>query len=524
MFESTLQPQKTFPVPRRTVETLILAGFLTLNALALRFLAMQRFDPVDYAGFLDAGWRVLNGQKLYSDFIFHAGPVFPYVSALFFKLFGFNKIAILAQLILTNAAAIFLVYAIFRRRIPFNALLLVTACTLAGFHWIYPFPFYTQLAFLWGLSGLAVLVFVLNSGQARHSFFGFLFCGVMTVVTYMTKQTEGVFFGSVYFGLLWVARHKKAGGAGFVAGFSVVVLAFAWVISDLDLFWLNTAVYPMNEKYRFARLINPLSYLQNFYWPVLLVVVPQALRYGLKLRQELFFLIGSAAIGVAAFIMGSLKSVIFAPLFGFCLGFSFLMLGKMEGRAVVLSRRFLWGLGGVFILYAVIFCGGIALSKFRIGGEMMFDVNVPNSYTLQTPGLSGWKTPPNFGADLDSIVAHVQEHIPKDDVLLALRPWVIVYGLTGRKSIRGMETLDMTFKDDAPFYQMLRKQIVDNPPDWILTYKHPKAPQLLMNTTTRQLKLDRWIFENYALVEHWHYAVLFRRNANQPSSLNKKGT
>jgi hypothetical protein len=158
MSKSTLDTQvKVFPVPRRTVEILIVAGFLALNAMALSFLAMQRFDPMDYAGFLDAGWRAATGQKMYSDFFYHAGPVFPYALALCFKLFGFNKIAILTQLILTSAGALLLVYGIFRKRMPFSAVMLVTACTLTGFHWIYPFPFYTQLSFLLGLTGLAVL-------------------------------------------------------------------------------------------------------------------------------------------------------------------------------------------------------------------------------------------------------------------------------------------------------------------------------------------------------------------------------
>ena len=55
------------------------------------------FDQFDFSGFIDVFYRVYSGQRPYVDFFYNAGPVHPYIGALFFRVFGPGKPALIAN-------------------------------------------------------------------------------------------------------------------------------------------------------------------------------------------------------------------------------------------------------------------------------------------------------------------------------------------------------------------------------------------------------------------------------------------
>src|SRR5260370_27407441 len=79
---------------------------LTLSAVTatVAHYALSIFNFFDMSAFMDAGYRVYIGQKIYTDFEFNAGPGHPYLHALFYALLGFNKTAILAHVSCLNTA------------------------------------------------------------------------------------------------------------------------------------------------------------------------------------------------------------------------------------------------------------------------------------------------------------------------------------------------------------------------------------------------------------------------------------
>jgi hypothetical protein len=70
-----------------------------VNAVFVKSTYLNRFEPMDYGGSLDLAWRYLQGQRSYVDFIYNVGPIFPVTLAIFLKIFGFGKAAVLAHLL-----------------------------------------------------------------------------------------------------------------------------------------------------------------------------------------------------------------------------------------------------------------------------------------------------------------------------------------------------------------------------------------------------------------------------------------
>ena len=104
------------------------------NALFLSWNAFRCFNFHDMGSFLDASWRVSNGQRPYLDFIYHAGPVHLYLNAFFFKIFSFGKTALLAHLITVQSIVISAVFLALWRNVSFPITVLVTLLTGPAFY------------------------------------------------------------------------------------------------------------------------------------------------------------------------------------------------------------------------------------------------------------------------------------------------------------------------------------------------------------------------------------------------------
>ena len=89
-----------------------LAALLVANAFFLHFNAFRGFNFFDMGSFLDASWRVYQGQIPYVDFIYISGPIHLYMNALFFFLFGFGKTAILIHLLTVSSIVIVITYSL----------------------------------------------------------------------------------------------------------------------------------------------------------------------------------------------------------------------------------------------------------------------------------------------------------------------------------------------------------------------------------------------------------------------------
>ena len=101
--------------PLRPALLLTLAIVLVASAICHR--AMSVFNFFDMSAFMDAGWRIVCGQRIYADFFFNTGPVHPYLMAAFFAVFGFTKWAILAHLALVTAVVMVTVFLLARRHL-----------------------------------------------------------------------------------------------------------------------------------------------------------------------------------------------------------------------------------------------------------------------------------------------------------------------------------------------------------------------------------------------------------------------
>jgi len=86
----------------------IMSCLLLGNAIFLNFNAFRGFNFFDFGAFMDAAWRVVNGQRPYIDFIYFTGPVHLYVTSFFYAIFGFGQLGVLMNIVVIHSIVILL--------------------------------------------------------------------------------------------------------------------------------------------------------------------------------------------------------------------------------------------------------------------------------------------------------------------------------------------------------------------------------------------------------------------------------
>src|SRR3989338_1931747 len=168
-----------------------LIALLVLNAFFLNYNAFRTFNFYDMCFPLDGGWRIASGQRPYADFIYYTGPVHLYLNALFFKLFGFGKAAVLAHLIFIHSLVITAVFIVSRKYLPVWITALVTILTTTSFYWPISHPWHNQTALFFGI--MAVVFFLIHFPLAdSKAFLVGAFPGVCVVLAFITKTDIGI--------------------------------------------------------------------------------------------------------------------------------------------------------------------------------------------------------------------------------------------------------------------------------------------------------------------------------------------
>ncbi|MBI4549805.1 MAG: hypothetical protein HY714_02650, partial [Candidatus Omnitrophica bacterium] len=467
----------------------------------------------------------VSGQRIFKDFFYHAGPVFPYTLAFFFCLLGFGKYAFFAHLLSMSSLMIVLVYATVEGRLRASLVLLVSASTAVGFYWHYPFPHYTHDAMAWGLVGFPFLVRTLPFADPRKAFGCGLVCGFFACVSYLTKLSVGVPFLAVYLAFFLASPFKLSSLSGYATGVLAALGSIGILIGGFEHYRFHTHSYMSTQEHRLGRFWNLSEYLSNFYWVVIAVTAGYFRREILKHRELCLLLLGSAGIAVFSLISGSIKPLTHAPLLGLTGGLAFVLFEKERAGGDSSARRLsgricqasVAALLAVQILWTGIWCTGFAFQKFRKdqAKTILFDVQTIHTYRLQSGPMKGWLTQADWGLYLDQIVAFVKEKVPPGDSLLALPPWEMVYPLTGRESYRNWpyEVVPQTLSQRQ--YEIARNQFLAHPPDWIVLFKHPGAPRTVLNSYTDYLRLDKLIIMNYQVEWKMGLVAILRRNEGQ---------
>jgi Dolichyl-phosphate-mannose-protein mannosyltransferase len=200
---------------------------------------------LDQSMIFDGGWRILQGQTPYKDFLIPFGPVTFYVQALFFWLFGVNWSAMVLPACLFNSAATLSVIRIIRllgggsRLLALCGGLATAICFQAPFGTLW----LEQTAMFFDLVALqAVAESLYASGY--HRALWQLLGGFSLALAVLSKQNYGLFFTPIVFAVVVTAELADVRrvcqslvvvGIGLAATIGVFV-GWVWLFSDLSSF------------------------------------------------------------------------------------------------------------------------------------------------------------------------------------------------------------------------------------------------------------------------------------------------
>jgi len=217
--------------------------------------ATSTFSSFDQTYFLQATYRILEGQVPHRDFILVVTPGHYYWHALWWWIFGPTQYTTLANQVFVTSATILLTYALLRHlwgRPRWSALFCIPAAL--GGYWIWPHPFYDNDAVLVMLACL--WLYTRSEDTGAHPVWAFAM-GVTSILAWFMKQNLGIAFGVCIHGLMvfqilldrrpeMLRRYAwfAAGAATTVAG----LLGFLSATGALGKLWEQTILYAASAR------------------------------------------------------------------------------------------------------------------------------------------------------------------------------------------------------------------------------------------------------------------------------------
>jgi len=510
-----------------TLETVLLVIVLIGNAMWLNFCAFRGFYLFDFGLFLDASWRVASGQKPYVDFPFFTGSLHLYMLAIFFKLFGFGKFAILAHLVTISSTAIVAIFLAVRKKLPLMITTALIVLSATCFYTNRPHPWYDQSAHLWGILATSILLLQLPFQNQKKAFWSGLGCGAAALFALMTKMNIGLALGLVLLIILLLSSQRFPAMKGFVLGgilaLGVFFTFFASPIALLDNIY-QSFMYSegANQSSRISRILPPSYWLKrnfwllNFYWiPAMIVIANLRLprKYD-RTTPALFF--GTAFVAIFSMHTGSERYLAYIPLMGIYTAIAFLILSLVEHERCNKKQLFLHKLSFcallIFVLAEIIYT--LSFGYIRATHESHPEIHLlryrNGNYQLQTGPFKGWYFDEFTGKLLDQIVGYFNQFVSPEDTLLILTDLMIVNGLTQREPLRGIPPSFVAHATPVPGkeFNQVRNQIINNPPDWILLHKDDDYP---VNPVYEYLDLGPGFLSAYMRVKTWGRYGLFKR-------------
>ena len=484
-----------------------LAGFGAILAGVTAVVAWEGtrvFDFFDMSVLMDAGWRVACGQQIYRDFYFNAGPVHPYLHALFFRLFGFGTAALLAHVAVLNAAVMAATWVAVRRELPAGTTALCTLAAGLCFYGIIAHPWYNQSAcFFVVLAALCVMRLQPLDGARRAALAGFA-AGVGCGLAVLTRVDFGT-GASATFAIALASAGPRRGAAlgGLAAGLAVGIGAvFATLPVGEFLFQMSEYV-PRSRLVFWPRLVEVAGRTPSL--ALLAAALVARRRCGPRndpVRTQRFWLL--AGLLGTSFLTGYTS---YMRLSSNCplLATELLLLALLAGER---GRR----------LVNVLLVGAVAAAVYLMHTHDVWAwrrSNLGADYPLKSAPMAGWLCERRMGEAVDAAVAAIATRVPRGDSLFVFPDTTVIYALAGRESWRGAPAIFLLgARESSPppgaLTERFRTQFLNQPPRWIVLHHERESPITDTARFLERLALDKFLHDRYRRVAVWNDIELLR--------------
>ena len=356
-----------------------------------------------------------------------------------------------------------------RRNVSFTTTLLVTLLTGPSFYWSVSHPWHDQSAHLWGILATALLVWQIPYARKQHAFLTSLACGILAVLSFMTKSNIGLAYGITFFIVFLTSPQRRDTLRGYGAGIFLGLMLTLLLIRFPKEFIEESLAFA-GVAGRFSSLFILANWFANYYWLILGIVAVNVLPYYKKHPELITLFMGISFVGIFSMITGAITQPANNFLWGVQMALAFIVMNKIKNLLSQSKIKF-YELSLKILTGMTIFLTIIAVQYgYQLKTWTYFQKNPAGNYVIKTKPLEGWRAPRFQGEPLDQLVEYINKNIPPTEPLLNLTDMYIIYALTGRDSYRGIPFV--FFQDQLPARgeqaEQVQQNILSHPPDWIL--------------------------------------------------------
>lgn len=410
--------------------------FGAICVIGLAFFVIFRWGRIgfgfyDMSFFIDTAYRILHGQKMYTDIgLMSHGPATYYLQALFFKIFGVSLQSCLAHAAFMNALSAGILYFYFWKRLPPLWTMVLGVFSAIWFYAMVAWPWVERISYLAGL--IAFLLWD-QLGENEEGVFKKIFLiGALAALPLWDKQNIAFALAAAN-GLVCLVFAFRQSSIRPLIWFC---LGYLVVAGGLFLFfWINgwePSIYEYFQRSaslsRFSNLlILPSSLL---YWPFLICTGmaifalqvffkdddPQNQWKGLLVAALLLLQIFNAPLSSAH----NINDLALLPLaFGLFL--------SIKRKAVSLGRQPLVIAAVVFFLFF-----GYHTAKQR--DLWTFAFPNPQLGAMKHPFFKNWQVQQPQGKEVDEALLWLDGQLKKDETFWVFPSMVFMYAALDRVS------------------------------------------------------------------------------------------
>ena len=416
---------------------LLLVGILT--SLLIRRVGNVGIQFEDLSIAFDGGYRILNGQLPFVDFMSPFGPVLYLQQALFFAFLGVSYQAFLVHAIVINLAAMIITYLIFR---PIDRTTALFAASLSGF-WFYPpvgAPYVDNTCIFWALVSI-YFVFLAYRGTRESTWL--ILSGFAAGLAILTKQNLGGLAALGIFAFILVDKRKLRSLVNFLLGLLIPLgLFFLYLLANQATadFWH----YAVRVHMESGRLQGSLPQILNFLWDVSGPENPLQINHTLWLAEAVLLLMILMVLGRAFKTRDSergrlaLLAAILIPGHYLFARMSFndwpiylSFLGLTAGCLTFTIAPPTWRSISQLALLPILIALGYHISVTRVVHGLP-PANM--TYAMQAPRLEGVRVEPGIGEDLDDLLRYLDREVSGEEQVFFFGNRALVNAVLDRPS------------------------------------------------------------------------------------------
>jgi hypothetical protein len=370
-------------------------------------------------------------------------------------------------------------------------------------------PWYDQNA-VWPLALALALLELLRPGDLpRRRMLVALACGALVAVSIFTKLNIGV-AGAGLIALriaLFAPRLLLHFGYALIAAAALILLSLGSMTGIADFIFHTMLAYNQGQRLADWRKLLLVVVSSSYSWVFAAAVVALLMRGP---RTKILMAAAVAATGIFGAWTGSMDPA--ANLVWLPIALCYLWAGSVPVPVRPGLRRAF--LAALFAITAWLAHDGFAKAA-SVAVWNWKPSNVKADYQLRTPGFEGWWCNAAIGRGLDAAVEAVNRMVPRGDSLMVFPDATLIYGMTGRESLRGAPFVFHLGVSPPPglLYFEFRERMLKNPPAWWLIHQQEEPKLSNARLILSWLDLQEMFAANYELVWKAEAFSLYRLKA-----------